>query len=432
MSDHEVQEMNRSSEGADPTEKQTDTEKVKVEDRVEVATISDDQPLDEPHPPTVQDAIDAARLAASSVDGQPTATSIFPPATDPPLEDRPCEFWDSSGHCPSAGLVPVNGELARPAPVVGGVDYRQSSHPFKVFVGGVHASATESNIFDLFEQEVGTVMHVQVVLSTGSLHPYLVTSPPKYHKGYAFVTFQSAQLRARCLSRSRYRFMDRWMEVKNMNCRVRDGYARPSNALPGASTACLPQSTQDVPPNNKLFVALKSHPNIPKDSQKLLEDEMMDHFKHYGAISRIVVVKDKVTGIAKGYGFIYFQEPTGPQVALMAGSEHIIGENTRVDCKPFASSGSAYSPVSGMPACPTYSPTGGYPFYGGGMPMPMQGHMMYPGGYGYTIQTNQPYYSPNAHPSDSRSPNNFMKSHYHRTSPGSFRSPQDDAFPKQY
>jgi len=309
--------------------------------------LKTDGTAEPPHDIRVNEAIDAARAAASL-----SNHSGPPPATDPPLPHRPGESWPI-GYSPARDFSAVNGEICRPGPPVGGVDYKQAKHPYKVFVGGVPLGVKEQDIFDLFEREVGTVAHCQLVLALNT--PSVMSPIPRYHRGYAFVTFQSLELRERCLTRNRYILLDKAMEVKSMDSNDSDRGSRGAINPARAKVNGLSNGPGDVAPMCKLFVALKTNGprmegQVAPDPDALCEKEMTEHFGHYGSILKVVIVKDKETGVSRGYGFIYYKEPSGPQAALMAGREHVMGNKTRVEVKPFLSgaAGMGLRPVPGM------------------------------------------------------------------------------------
>jgi len=222
-------------------------------------------------------------------------------------------------------------------------DVKSPLHPNKVFVGGVPPAATEREVHQLFEQEIGGVLHVQLGLHAGD--------PTRYHKGYGFVVFATKELQDKALARCKFPIMEREIEVKPM-----DLAAKPRQRTIGTEGS----ASEEVPENQKLFIALKSG-TTPHECVGLDENELREHFNHYGNVIKVVIVKDKVSQEAKGYGFIYFDSPKGPQIALQAGREHNITATCRVECKHFQ----IPTTTRGM------SMTQGY-----GMGMPMSGMMM--------------------------------------------------------
>lgn len=66
-------------------------------------------------------------------------------------------------------------------------------------------------------------------------------------------------------------------------------------------------------------------------NDSLNDEEIKDYFGKFGEVKDLVVVKDKVTGIPKGFGFVEFSDPTSAQKALDE-QVHKIGERN-VDVK---------------------------------------------------------------------------------------------------
>ncbi|ONK64843.1 uncharacterized protein A4U43_C07F30560 [Asparagus officinalis] len=83
-----------------------------------------------------------------------------------------------------------------------------------------------------------------------------------------------------------------------------------------------------------------SAPNFSPESTKLFvgeidgsfkEEEIKDYFTKFGEVKEVVVVKDRVTGNVRGFGFVEFLDPDSVEKALKE-KEHAIGER-RVDVK---------------------------------------------------------------------------------------------------
>eukprot|EP00915_Cephaloidophora_sp_WS-2016_P010863 GHVH01015988.1.p1 GENE.GHVH01015988.1~~GHVH01015988.1.p1 ORF type:complete len:498 (-),score=54.03 GHVH01015988.1:1035-2528(-) len=284
--------------------------------------------------------------------------------------ERPGDHWPP-GFSPSA-MIPIikPGELTRSGPLACGVDYRSNSHPARLFCGGIPPQATERDIFDLFEREIGGVAHVQLVLHsppTYNPHTYdgginsSLNTPTRYHRGYAFVVFQTPQLKERCLGYPTYSLFGKEMEVKALSD------SPPRQKLPPTRMATHMNTNSAAPchgpaenglevnPECKLFVALKNRPGESFKSQ-LDEEAMKIHFRAYGEVLKAVIVKDPSTGQSRGYGFIYFKNFQGPRLAIAAGREHILGVETLVEVKPFRYTGEAMNDrhncasVAGLPA----------------------------------------------------------------------------------
>lgn len=68
----------------------------------------------------------------------------------------------------------------------------------------------------------------------------------------------------------------------------------------------------------KLFVG-----GISRDTS---EDTLKDHFDKYGAVMGSVVAKDKTTKNPRGFGFVWFSDPSSADKALT--DTHVIGGRT--------------------------------------------------------------------------------------------------------
>ncbi|ONK64845.1 uncharacterized protein A4U43_C07F30580 [Asparagus officinalis] len=83
-----------------------------------------------------------------------------------------------------------------------------------------------------------------------------------------------------------------------------------------------------------------SAPNFSPESTKLFvgginerfkEEEIRDYFTEFGEVKEVVVVKDRVTGNVRGFGFVEFLDPDSAEKALKV-KEHAIGE-LKIDVK---------------------------------------------------------------------------------------------------
>ena len=62
-------------------------------------------------------------------------------------------------------------------------------------------------------------------------------------------------------------------------------------------------------------------------NESLKEEEIRDYFAKFGQVKEVVVVKDKTTGIFRGFGFVEFVDPDSAERALNE-KEHAIGDRT--------------------------------------------------------------------------------------------------------
>lgn len=56
------------------------------------------------------------------------------------------------------------------------------------------------------------------------------------------------------------------------------------------------------------------------------EDRLRDHFQAYGEVSEAVIMKDRATGRARGFGFVLFSDPAVAERVVL--DKHIIDGRT--------------------------------------------------------------------------------------------------------
>jgi len=71
------------------------------------------------------------------------------------------------------------------------------------------------------------------------------------------------------------------------------------------------------------------------------EEVLENYFSQYGAISDILINKDRYTGKRKGFGFVLFQDESVSSYILNYIPEHMI-DGRIVTCKPCIEKGKAY------------------------------------------------------------------------------------------
>ena len=72
----------------------------------------------------------------------------------------------------------------------------------------------------------------------------------------------------------------------------------------------------------KLYVG-----GLPPSTQ---QDELMDHFGRYGEVLCVRVVRDRDTGLGRGFAFVEFGDDEGPRAALdeKEKASHVFGGRT--------------------------------------------------------------------------------------------------------
>lgn len=67
----------------------------------------------------------------------------------------------------------------------------------------------------------------------------------------------------------------------------------------------------------KLFVG-----GIPWESK---EETLKDHFQKYGEVVEAAIMRDRITGSARGFGFVQFSDPSAAENALQEKKHVILG-----------------------------------------------------------------------------------------------------------
>ncbi|XP_074557771.1 RNA-binding protein 1-like [Curcuma longa] len=85
-----------------------------------------------------------------------------------------------------------------------------------------------------------------------------------------------------------------------------------------------PSAAVGAPPSElergKLFVG-----GLSSDTR---EEALADYFARYGEVEEAVVIKDRVTGNARGFGFVKFADPQAAESALKEDKKHVIRGRT--------------------------------------------------------------------------------------------------------
>jgi RNA-binding protein Musashi len=62
-------------------------------------------------------------------------------------------------------------------------------------------------------------------------------------------------------------------------------------------------------------------------SWETTEEKLRDHFQTYGEVAEIVIMKDRATGRARGFGFVVFADP--------AVADRVVTEKHTIDGRTF-------------------------------------------------------------------------------------------------
>lgn len=171
----------------------------------------------------------------------------------------------------------------------------------KLFVGGLSWETTEEKLKSVY-QEFGEVSEVQIMRDRISGKA----------RGFGFVTYTDPEV-ANKVSGQKYTIDGR--EVETKLSLPRDQIA------PGSH---LPVVRQD-PPCIKIFVG-----GIGGLST---EQSLTDYFSKYGEVQEFTLMKDRNTGVSRGFGFCTFAQPESAAVALKESRSHEI-DNKTVEIKP--------------------------------------------------------------------------------------------------
>ncbi|XP_010941956.1 heterogeneous nuclear ribonucleoprotein 1 [Elaeis guineensis] len=82
------------------------------------------------------------------------------------------------------------------------------------------------------------------------------------------------------------------------------------------SSSSAPSMSSPVSEQGKLFVG-----GISSETR---EEVLVDHFKKYGEVKEVVVMRDRITGNCRGFGFVKFLDPQVAERVLQEKKKHVI------------------------------------------------------------------------------------------------------------
>ncbi|XP_008798913.2 heterogeneous nuclear ribonucleoprotein 1-like [Phoenix dactylifera] len=91
----------------------------------------------------------------------------------------------------------------------------------------------------------------------------------------------------------------------------------PSSSSSSSSSSSAPSRASE---QGKLFVG-----GISSETR---EEALAEHFKKYGEVKEVVVMRDRTTGNGRGFGFVQFLEPETAERALQEKEKHVIHGRT--------------------------------------------------------------------------------------------------------
>ncbi|KAH0471662.1 MAG: uncharacterized protein KVP18_004271 [Porospora cf. gigantea A] len=273
--------------------------------------------------------------------------------------------WEETTYADSqAAVISAPAQLNRP------VSTSESStiDERKFFVGGIPADAWDRDLEDLF-REFGDVDNVKIIVDPRT----------QRHRGFGFVEMKTAEAAASVLRQDRHSIRGRPVQVRRME---HEGVSLARKIFVGGINPVLEESTLE------------------------------SYFSRFGPVEQTTIVRDAVTGRAKGFGFVVFSTDEAAR-AVLQSRVHMVTANDKVDIRPAESRKKwdigilEYSIQSrkGLGPARAYSTTHdvyyGYPYYYCPYPKEGQqtGHASYgspPGTYpagGMPVTGGQPYSS---------------------------------------
>ncbi|NP_988923.1 heterogeneous nuclear ribonucleoprotein A0 [Xenopus tropicalis] len=232
----------------------------------------------------------------------------------------------------------------------------------KLFIGGLNVQTTEEGLRQHFET-YGQLTDCVVVINPQT----------KRSRCFGFVTYSSAAEADAAVEASPH-------VVDGNNVELKRAVSREDSAKPGAHAKV-----------KKLFVG-----GLKED---VGESDLLEHFAQFGAVEKVEIIADKVSGKKRGFGFVYFTNHDSADKAAVVKFHSINGHRVEVKKavpKEELSQGSNrsfrggrggrgrggggaprdYNGIPGSGGKAAFG--GGYGGYGGGN----QGYGSYGGGYG--------------------------------------------------
>jgi len=203
-------------------------------------------------------------------------------------------FAPSYGYGGAAAYNPAAAAFRAPAP--------QKTHgyvPGKLFIAGLGVGIGTEKLHNFFAS-----------------YGEVVDCISMRERGFGFVTFADPAV-AQALQGNVVDFEGRQIECKQV---VPEGTraSAPAAAFGGAQAYGGPPGARNAPGQvTKIFLGGLS--------LETTEDELIAHFGNYGTINDAVVMKDKMTGKPRGFGFVNFDDPTSVQRVMVDKDAHVLG-----------------------------------------------------------------------------------------------------------
>ncbi|KAH0471661.1 MAG: uncharacterized protein KVP18_004271 [Porospora cf. gigantea A] len=194
--------------------------------------------------------------------------------------------WEETTYADSqAAVISAPAQLNRP------VSTSESStiDERKFFVGGIPADAWDRDLEDLF-REFGDVDNVKIIVDPRT----------QRHRGFGFVEMKTAEAAASVLRQDRHSIRGRPVQVRRME---HEGVSLARKIFVGGINPVLEESTLE------------------------------SYFSRFGPVEQTTIVRDAVTGRAKGFGFVVFSTDEAAR-AVLQSRVHMVTANDKVDIRP--------------------------------------------------------------------------------------------------
>ncbi|XP_005995111.1 heterogeneous nuclear ribonucleoprotein A0-like [Latimeria chalumnae] len=190
----------------------------------------------------------------------------------------------------------------------------------KLFIGGLNVQTTEAGLRDYFER-YGELTDCVVVVNPHT----------KRSRCFGFVTYSTAEEADGAVAAAPHVLDGNSVELKR-------AVSREDSARPGAHAKV-----------KKLFVG-----GLKGDVK---EEDLVEYFSRFGALEKVEIIADKLSGKKRGFGFICFEEHDSADKAAVVKFHSINGH--RVEVKKAV-------PKQDMQGPPRWAPRGGSGGGGGG------------------------------------------------------------------
>lgn len=176
---------------------------------------------------------------------------------------------------------------------------KASKEEFKIFIGGLSEFTTRETVFDYFSK-FGEVYSV-----------YIMYDKLKRSRCFGFVNFANKESIDEILKSAHY-IENKLIDCKPAQAKLKKDFIKEVNE----------ESKEGIFYKNKIFVG---------GIADLSENEISDYFDKIGKVSKVVIMKDKITKISRGFAYVSFVEESTIDKVLYFRQHYI--KNNLVECK---------------------------------------------------------------------------------------------------